>query len=90
MSQMRPGTLVIWLHLFNARWSEYFVISSDMIFLDDLTNALLWIFLIYFLSHSMSADPQWAISDWVSQDDEESVLEAILQQSAQEFYSSKE
>lgn len=41
-------------------------------------------------SHSMSADPQWAISDWVSQDDEESVLEAILQQSAQEFYSSKE
>ena len=47
--------------------------------------------LIYlFLSHSMSVDPQWAISDWVSQDDEESVLEAILQQSAQEFYSSKE
>ena len=38
-------------------------------------------------SHSMAADPQWAMSDWVSQDDEESVLEAILQQSAQEFYS---
>ena len=58
---------------------------------NKLIESLLWKFFdLSFLSHSMSADPQWAISDWVSQDDEESVLEAILQQSAQEFYSSKE
>jgi len=37
-------------------------------------------------SHRGPTATQWALSDWVSENDEESILEAILQQSAQEFY----
>ena len=29
---------------------------------------------------------QWALSDWISENDEDSVLAAVLQQSAQEFF----
>lgn len=33
---------------------------------------------------------EWVgVSDWISENDEESVMAALLQQSAQEFYSSK-
>ncbi|CAG5112120.1 Oidioi.mRNA.OKI2018_I69.chr2.g6372.t1.cds [Oikopleura dioica] len=38
---------------------------------------------------SSRQDPvEWGVSDWVSENDEESIMAAILQQSAQEFYSS--
>jgi len=40
---------------------------------------------------SSRQDPaEWVgVSDWISENDEESVMAALLQQSAQEFYSSK-
>ena len=34
----------------------------------------------------VESNQEWALSDWISENDEDSVLAAVLQQSAQEFF----
>lgn len=35
-------------------------------------------------------EAQWALSDWISENDEDQVLAAILQQSAEEYFKKSE